>query len=136
MRCGVPYVEEGSCVLCCARTYCARENPKKIQSSKNNPKKFPKKLQKFQIILLDTHNPTQPREDGAVEETKRREYFAFCVWIRFRVVNGGMMDGMMDGTMDGTMERWMMGEVGRASERRRRGPRALSLVRFGYPGFW
>ena len=78
-------------VLC---AYCARENPKKIQRSK----KISKKVAKIPNHPFG-HPTQQPREDGAVEETDGREC-AFCVWIRFRVVNGGMMDGTMDGTME------------------------------------
>jgi hypothetical protein len=107
-------------VLC---AYCARENPKKIQSSKNNPKKFPKKLQKFQIILLDT----QPNNPGRTARWRRRtdgRESAFCVWIRFRVVNGGMMDG----TMDGTMEGWNDGR-GWTSERAKTTGSACALSR-------
>jgi hypothetical protein len=59
-------------VLC---AYCARENPKKIQSSKNNPKKFPKKLQKFQIILLDTQ-PNQGRTARWRRRTEENPRFA------------------------------------------------------------
>ena len=83
-------------VLC---AYCARENPKKIQRSK----KISKKVAKIPNHPFG-HPTQQPREDGAVEETDGREYFAFCVWIRFRVVNGGMMDGWNDGWNDGMME--------------------------------
>ena len=87
-------------VLC---AYCARENPKKIQSCKKIQKNFQKSCKNSKSSFWRP-NPTQPREDGAVEETDGREYFAFCVWIRFRVVNGGLNDGTMDGTMDGMME--------------------------------
>ena len=110
-------------VLC---AYCARENPKRSKVPKKS-KKISKKVAKIPNHPFG-HPTQQPREDGAVEETDGREC-AFCVWIRFRVVNGGWNDGWND---DG--RGWMMGEVGRASERRRRGPRALSLVRFRYPG--
>ena len=79
------------------RAYCTvRVKTLKRSKVPKKSKKIPKKLQKFQIIL---GHPTQPSEDGAVEETDGREC-AFCVWIRFRVVNGGMMDGTMDGTME------------------------------------
>ena len=83
-------------VLC---AYCARENPKRSKVPKTIQKKFPKSCKNSKSSFW-TPNPTQPSEDGAVEETDGREYFAFCVWIRFRVVNGGMMDGTMDGMME------------------------------------
>ena len=51
-------------VLC---AYCARENPKRSKVPKKS-KKIPKKLQKFQIILLDT----QPNNPGRTARSRRR----------------------------------------------------------------
>ena len=93
---GVVSRMEGSCVLYCART--VRVKTLKDPKFQKNPKKISKKVAK--IPNHPFGHPTQPSEDGAVEETDGREYFAFCVWIRFRVVNGGMNDGTMDGTME------------------------------------